>query len=445
MDQIKALGRSAFDLNSPRLFFPVRHHSPACSYHLERVLEEYRPEAVLIEGPRDGNRLIPFLSDEKTKAPVALYCSVKDDKGLLGEKDGTFHCYYPFLEFSPEFHALKWAAQAGKKAFFIDLPYGDYLPFHRNEESYGGESHLAHSRYIQSLCEEEGCRDFHELWEKFFEIGGFARGSRDFMEGLLAYCVYARQSYAPEELERDGTLAREAAMAQEIRDKGRQYGRLLILTGGFHTPGLVERLASEEEALPVASGLSSQIYPMSYSFTSADQLSGYASGIPYPAFYQTVWEQRKSGETYSRTLLHFIAQTGQMNRTRRGAVTLADEIEAYRVARELAALRGKEAGGLYELKDGVLTAFVKDEGDAGPSLSEDILHSLLTGDRVGHLVEGSELPPLLVDFNRTLQAFGLGKSSLEQEAALEIYRRPKHRQMSRFFHRLAFLKCGFCE
>ena len=29
-----------FDLTAPCLYFPVRHHSPACSLHLERTLEE---------------------------------------------------------------------------------------------------------------------------------------------------------------------------------------------------------------------------------------------------------------------------------------------------------------------------------------------------------------------------------------------------------------------
>ena len=34
------------------VLFPVRHHSPACSWHLQRLLAEMRPSAVLVEGPR---------------------------------------------------------------------------------------------------------------------------------------------------------------------------------------------------------------------------------------------------------------------------------------------------------------------------------------------------------------------------------------------------------
>ena len=32
-----------FSLDVPVLYYPVRHHSPACAWHLERVMERYAP------------------------------------------------------------------------------------------------------------------------------------------------------------------------------------------------------------------------------------------------------------------------------------------------------------------------------------------------------------------------------------------------------------------
>ena len=32
-------------------FFPIRHHSPACSHALRRALDEIQPTQVLVEGP----------------------------------------------------------------------------------------------------------------------------------------------------------------------------------------------------------------------------------------------------------------------------------------------------------------------------------------------------------------------------------------------------------
>ncbi len=33
-----------YDLDSPVLYFPVRHHSPACAYHLKQAMDAYHPD-----------------------------------------------------------------------------------------------------------------------------------------------------------------------------------------------------------------------------------------------------------------------------------------------------------------------------------------------------------------------------------------------------------------
>lgn len=125
-----------FDWSAPALYFPVRHHSPACAWHLERAIRQYRPELILIEGPENANSLIPILASPDTEAPVALYYSYRDDAGLLrmgAEQTGedapreTASCYYPFLDQSPELAALRLAEQLGIPARFMDLPYGEIL------------------------------------------------------------------------------------------------------------------------------------------------------------------------------------------------------------------------------------------------------------------------------------------------------------------------------
>ena len=49
-----------FDYDAPVLYYPVRHHSPACAWHLEQAMKRYRPELVLVEGPENANDLIPI-------------------------------------------------------------------------------------------------------------------------------------------------------------------------------------------------------------------------------------------------------------------------------------------------------------------------------------------------------------------------------------------------
>ena len=49
------------ELDGRVAYFPVRHHSPACAWHVSRLIGELKPKTVLIEGPRDATSLIPFL------------------------------------------------------------------------------------------------------------------------------------------------------------------------------------------------------------------------------------------------------------------------------------------------------------------------------------------------------------------------------------------------
>lgn len=124
-----------FDYDAPVLYYPVRHHSPACAWHLEQTLERYRPELVLVEGPENANDLIPILASPETRAPVALYYAYRDDANLLQTAEPSedamppenHACYYPFLDQSPELAALRMAERLGIPARFMDLPYGEIL------------------------------------------------------------------------------------------------------------------------------------------------------------------------------------------------------------------------------------------------------------------------------------------------------------------------------
>lgn len=62
-----------FDLKGPVLYYPIRHHSPVCAWHLERTIERYRPDCILVEGPENANDLVDLLTDPGTQAPVAFY------------------------------------------------------------------------------------------------------------------------------------------------------------------------------------------------------------------------------------------------------------------------------------------------------------------------------------------------------------------------------------
>ena len=75
------------------ILLPVRHHSPACAWHIVRMIEKLKPDAVLIEGPENAGSLIPTMIHEETKAPFAVYYSYQDQAGEIGGGEEYYKCY----------------------------------------------------------------------------------------------------------------------------------------------------------------------------------------------------------------------------------------------------------------------------------------------------------------------------------------------------------------
>ena len=451
------------------LYFPVRHHSPACSFHLEKAAEDYKPDLILIEGPENAGNLIPVLLHEDTKPPLALYYAYRDRAGLVTEKKGDYKCYYPFLDCSPELTALRQAKDNGIPARFIDLSYGEILigtasgkgiRREGNKQTYNDDYLLSRSRYLALLCEKTGLRDFEELWEKYFEIQGLTEATADFVRQMLTYCILSRKNTPEEELEEDGTILRERYMAKQIAEASKTYKKILVVTGGFHSCGLWELLSKEQDGTYAFTGKpvklhkeadgQQEVYPMAYSMEAADALNGYASGMQSPGFYQRVWKNLKERESaagaYEDAVLHFLASSGRQARRKEESVSSYDEICAFSMARGLAALRGKREPGLYELKDSARSSFVKGELNLSTDGALRVLKELVTGTQVGRLCKDAARPPLLSDFEEQCRSFGLKlHSTLEQTVTLEIFKKEKHLRMSRFFYQAEFLDCSFAK
>ena len=204
-----------YDLSFGILYFPIRHHSPVCSFHLQRAVEEYQPDCILIEGPQNAGHLIPVLVHEDTQPPLALYYAYRDKEGLVSPKKEDYKCYYPFLSCSPELIALREADRKRVHAEFIDLPYMEILAGtaenrgirrEGEKQSYNDDYFLSRSRYFARLCEKTGLRDFEEFWETYFEIQGLFLDTPSFVRQMLLYCGLSRLYTPEEELLEDGGL-----------------------------------------------------------------------------------------------------------------------------------------------------------------------------------------------------------------------------------------------
>jgi hypothetical protein len=428
-----------FDPSARVVYVPVRHHSPACARQVDRLIRDVRPDAVLIEGPRDASHLIPLLTHPKTRMPVAIYTTyVRRVEGVdLGPLRHA--AYYPLCDYSPELVAIRAAAEVGARARFIDLSYPEMVLAGRADGdakalSLLEERHLAHSALVWETCRRVGARDPDDLWDHLFEVDGDRRDPPTFFRDVLAYCALARRDYTPEMLAADGTDAREAAMAAAVAE---ETGRVVVVTGGFHTVAL----PAATPAMPRPSKVDpadALVALMRYGFEQLDRLNGYASGMPAPEFYQRMWEGQE--------LAAIVVELARTCRQRRIGTSVADEIAALEHARRLAGLRGHARPSREDLLDGVRSVFIKGSDDVEGVAVMALARKLLAGDRVGDVPAEAGVPPIVDDFRRTAARLKIDVNRVDtREVALDLYRRVRARDVSRFFHRLQFLAVPFAE
>lgn len=505
--EIDRLMEEACSYDKKRFYFPIRHHSPVCSYHLLKVIEKFNPDCILIEGPENANGLLPDITHKETEAPFAIYYSYRDKKGLVDDNKGDYRCYYPFLDYSPELVAMREAAGRGIEYAFIDMPYEEILIAEKagaglrkedDRNNYNDDRYLSENGYIKQLVENSEVRSFDEFWEKYFEIHGLTVETEEFLRDMLCYCVLSRASSDRETLIEDGCLARENYMRGCIAKMSFKYNRILIVTGGFHVGGIIRPenwISNGECDLLVTDDITMTfddmtgqgslfdlgkkksipevfewdntdyklhtidekdqgVYLMSYSMEASDRLSGYASGMPHPMFYQRIWEGIINGDDssldnfpqsiYEQTVLQYLVEVGKKVRKREAYPSTYDEICALNMCVNLAGLRNKCCPGVYELIDSVLSNYVKGEYNLATDRPMRTLKRELTGNKLGRLNESAKLPPLCNDFEKLCHAYRLDiHTSTKKELTLSVFSTKRHREISCFFYRMVFLDTNF--
>jgi hypothetical protein len=457
----------------PCIYFPVRHHSPACSRHLQQLIDEFKPESILIEGPAQFTPLIPLLLKPQSRAPFAIYTQFIDQKRMVhappseGPDLGPsrFAAYYPFCDYSPELVALRAGEKCGARLRFIDLNYAEQvLAEHGREtqsatprvESLLREHYLQRSAYLRALARQSGCRDANELWDHLFEAEMLSSSTEKFIRATAAYCFFARQDTPEEQMQADGTLAREDAMVAAIQDelkivsgqKKLRKGSIIVVTGGFHTVVLPDRV-EENSPLAEAKALEeTQSHLIRYSFDQLDALNGYGAGMPSPLYYNELWEDAKTagGAAFDDVAARFVVEIGAMTRSKGLQIALStpDEIAALQQTRLLSSLRGHPGPLREDLLDGIRSCFVKGSLDAEGEIVLGLAHHVLTGNRIGDIPPEAGECPIVTDFRAKARRLRLNlEDSNRRKLSLDIYRNKNHRVSSRFLHSLEFIKIPF--
>ncbi|MCC5850001.1 MAG: hypothetical protein JJU29_18090 [Verrucomicrobia bacterium] len=425
------------------VFAPIRHHSPACAWHLARLIRDLRPSSVLIEGPQSMDALIPFLVDPALVPPVAVYLGGTPTTG-----EGS---YFPLCAYSPEFVALREGHALGARLRFIDLEPGPAMP-HRLCDDH----HFLHSQYLRALAKREGCRDSHEFWDRHFESAFRQEDSPAFWRRIAAYCFLARLTTSAESLTSDGTLAREARMLELLRaerkrkTRRKETGPILVVTGGFHTPALAGNRMPRVESPPTSAEAERLLALIPYSFRELDTLNGYAAGMPQPGYYQRLWDHPGGSPEGILQDVAMEVLTDLARSSREAAfpqpLSTADLAAAHQQACLLARFRGNPGPLREDLLDGVRSSFVKGSLDADGNRILALAWEMLCGEQLGQVPAGVPLHPLVAEFRARCQTLGLRiDSATRRKLDLDIHRNARHREISRFLRLLDMLDVSFAR
>ena len=424
------------DLDARVVYFPVRHHSPACARRVGELIRRMKPAAVLIEGPSDFNPRFGelYLSH---RLPVAIYSYVRlPDQRRRG-------AYHPFCVYSPEWQALTVAKELGAVARFIDLPWADIAQIDDVSNRYADRG-MSRSAYVARLCKQAGVEKFDDLWDTYFELDADIELT-EFLRRCHHFCLHCRLL---DEQVSESDRRREAFMAEQVRTALAEFtGRVLVVTGGYHSSAIYARLNGQplpgttgpdaSEPAPATDGAERGIALTPYSYERLDSLRGDDAGMPNPGFYHQVWDDRSRGKPAShRTLL---AQVVKVLRKRGQQISAADLIAAETTARGLAQLRGHAAVWRGDLIDGIIGALIKEERSYGighPLL--DAVHEVFRGGERGQLAEGTVLPPLVEDLRQQLAQHDLTPKTQGREIELDLAQ-DAGRERSRLLHRLRIL------
>lgn len=401
--------------------FGIRHHSPACARLVHDIIHTLKPKAVLIEGPSDFNKRLDELALPH-RLPVAIY-------SYAHTPEGPAQCWYPFLDYSPEWVAVQTAQDTGVQVRFIDLPHWHYraLADTRRRKHKAESKADRYAQVSESLCRRFHCDGDDALWDHLFESSPMEE-----LLGRLEFYFSQLRGDEPgsaEDQVREDFMARHiAACAQENQD-----GLIFVICGGWHKPALEalwqRHFADGNTELPVSpipeEGQAGS-YLVPYEFRQVDALAGYGAGMQSPLFYQWCWEDGRATAIAKATALVI-----QRLRAKRVALSTAEFVSLQQTIHRLGLLRGHEPPTRADFLDGLLSATVKEALDRPPPWSargpltgadHPVLREALlalTGDGRGKLDSATPQPPLVKEVERTLTELDLLPASQVRTLTLD--------------------------
>lgn len=435
--------------SSPFKIFGIRHHGPGCARTLVHALQAMQPDCVLVEGPPEGDEMLPFIVHEQMQPPVALLVHAADDPATS--------CFYPFAEFSPEWQALRWAVERGIPRRFMDLPVAVSLALRKQpvaapplvaqcdassaaaeqqqDSAAFGDGAPLHDDPVTLLARIAGYPDGESWWNHLVE----ERGEGLELFDAIAEAMRELRQDMPEGVGRDEAYLlrermREAHMRQAMRQAAKEgFQRIAVICGAWHVPALEANVTAKHDAavLKGAPKIKSVATWVPWTNAHLASASGYGAGIAAPGWYEFLWKHDASEISRS---VGWLGRVARLLRGKKLDCSPAHQIDAARMADALAALRGRAQPGLEELDEAIVGTICM-----GGTAQLDLIRAELTvGDRIGHVPETVPMVPLQQDIEREQRSVRLKPQAFSETITLDL-RTDNGLARSRLLHRMRLL------
>ncbi|HTF82930.1 MAG TPA: DUF5682 family protein [Cellvibrio sp.] len=424
--------------------FGVRHHGPGCARSLLAALQTLEPDCLLVEGPPDGDAMLPLVLDDAMVPPVALLIYNPDESQQAS--------FYPFADFSPEWQALRYALTRGIETRFIDLPIAHQFGLRKLEaDANAGDDLAAPSPTLveDSLSEEDEPQAYGDPLDWLAQAAGHGDGESWWNYMIEERCdgleLFAAIREAMISVREEATLRRrreqdehrealrEAYMRKCMRQAQKDgFTRIAVVCGAWHLPAL-ENLPSAKADNDLLKGLPKTKVAATWvpwSYQNLSFRSGYGAGVDSPAWYDHLWHASPN----EQRSISWLAKAARLFRDNDLDCSSAHIIEAVRLADALAALRERPQAGLDELSEALRTLVCM--GNEAPM---QLIHrQLIVGEKLGAISPQVPAVPLQRDIEQQQKSLRLKPEAAQKNLDLDL-RQPNDLARSHLLHRLNLL------
>jgi hypothetical protein len=420
---------------------PVRHHSPAIARATAAVIRAVRPRLVLIEGPDDANHLIDALTAPDAVAPFALLAYRPPEIKQATADAAPQVVFYPFCDYSPELVALRTARELGIEARFCDIPAraslearepDEQTPPDADDAPHDPTADAPEPSLYDIVAQRLGFQSHEEWWECLYE--SCLRDPARLLQLTQEWGELVVQAGGIS----DYDALRNAYMWRHVEESGVPPERIVLVVGAAHAAAFAQPdfRAEYDPKHPLLQARPAEFVITPYSFPRLSEQLGYGAGNRAPQFYQDAWEL---GGLENATLATLTRLVNAM-KLQGDVASHADAIEAFRLAKQLAALRGKPEPGYDETIDAAIAAF----GRGNAERVQAPLKRLLIGERVGSVSPAAIQPPIQAEFYRLTHELRIPVKDDPTDLRLNLAE-PHAVQQSIFLHRLLVAKIPFAD